>query len=591
MEGIGSFVNLAILECYQNSISFLDLSNCSRLFYLNANINNIVALDISGLTKLQWLEISNNQLITLDLSQQTRLDHFTISSPQLTTLFLKNGVNESIVGIINTPNLEYICADESQVESIAAMMLANGNTTCAVNSYCSFTPGGLYYTIKGESRYDMDANGCTEADAAFYNMKINVNNGEFTNILIGDSSATYNYYALAGQHTVTPVLENPTYFNVSPQALNVNFPTMESPLIQNFCITANGIHPDLEIAIIPLRPAVPGFNATYKLVYRNKGTNTQSGTIMFGYNTLTAEFTSANPAPSVNSNGYLAWNFSDLLPYEIRSTIVTLEINTPTGMNAVNAGDVLQYLCEIASIAVDDMPIDNRFILNQTVVSSFDPNDKTCLQGNTIGPQQVGNYVHYLIRFENTGTFPAQNIVVKDIIDGEKFDVNSLIPVSGSAPFVTRISGNKVEFLLEDINLPFDDANNDGYVAFKIKTLSTLTVGDTFSNSANIYFDYNLPIATDPAVTTITALGISDVAFEKYFLIYPNPAKDVLNIQPKSNIEVKSISIYNLLGQLVQVVTNGANNSAIDVSNLKSGNYLIKINTAKGIFAAKFVKE
>ena len=48
-------------------------------------------------------------------------------------------------------------------------------------------------------------------------------------------------------------------------------------------------------------------------------------------------------------------------------------------------------------------------------------------------------------------------------------DLNSLVPVSGSHSFVTRIiSGNKVEFIFESINLPFDDFNNEGYVAFKI---------------------------------------------------------------------------------------------------------------------------
>ena len=73
----------------------------------------------------------------------------------------------------------------------------------------------------------------------------------------------------------------------------------------------------------------------------------------------------------------------------------------------------------------------------------------------------VGKEVHYLIRFENTGTANAENIVVKDMIDTTKFDINSLIPIDGSHPFVTKISNtNKVEFIFENINLPFGDANN-----------------------------------------------------------------------------------------------------------------------------------
>ena len=68
-------------------------------------------------------------------------------------------------------------------------------------------------------------------------------------------------------------------------------------------------------------------------------------------------------------------------------------------------------------------------------------------EGNVVGQEAIGNYVHYIIRFENTGTFPAENIVVKDLIDQTKFDITTLTPISSSHPFVTRISANnKVEF-------------------------------------------------------------------------------------------------------------------------------------------------
>ena len=53
---------------------------------------------------------------------------------------------------------------------------------------------------------------------------------------------------------------------------------------------------------------------------------------------------------------------------------------------------------------MDEIPIDNIFNLTQTVVNSYDPNDKTCLQGKTVSSEVIGEYVHYLIRFENTGS-------------------------------------------------------------------------------------------------------------------------------------------------------------------------------------------
>ncbi len=138
--------------------------------------------------------------------------------------------------------------------------------------------------------------------------------------------------------------------------------------------------------------------------------------------------------------------------------------------------------------------------------------------------------------------------------------------------------------------MPFDDANNDGYVAFKIKTKPSLLTGNTFSNTASIYFDYNFPIVTNTATTTIATLAVQDFEFSNYFNVYPNPVAEVLNIGTKDNIAVKSINIYNAVGQLVLVVPNAQDVATIDVSSLTTGNYFVKINTDKGTSNTKFIK-
>jgi hypothetical protein len=178
------------------------------------------------------------------------------------------------------------------------------------------------------------------------------------------------------------------------------------------------------------------------------------------------------------------------------------------------------------------------------------------------------------------------------MIDTTKFDINSLIPIDGSHPFETRISNtNKVEFIFENINLPFDDANNDGYVAFKIKTKPTLVLGDSFSNTASIYFDYNFPIVTNNATTTVAVLGNQDFAFENYINLYPNPANNILNIDLKKAIAITSFNIYNTLGQLLLVIPNAQQIRTIDVSSLKTGNYFLKVNSDKGSSNIKFIKQ
>ena len=74
------------------------------------------------------------------------------------------------------------------------------------------------------------------------------------------------------------------------------------------------------------------------------------------------------------------------------------------------------------------------------MVNSYDPNDKTCLEGKNVTSEVIGEYVHYVIRFENTGTYNAQNITITDYIDTAKFDISTLQPLTGSHLFVTRIS-------------------------------------------------------------------------------------------------------------------------------------------------------
>jgi hypothetical protein len=131
-----------------------------------------------------------------------------------------------------------------------------------------------------------------------------------------------------------------------------------------------------------------------------------------------------------------------LLPFEKREITVTLKVNRPTDTPAVNAGDKLYLTASI---------LDNIFTLENTVVGSYDPNDKTCLQGDRVKPDMVGEYVDYLIRFENTGNYAAENVVVKDIIDTKRFDVSTLQITDASHEVYTRIEGNKVEFIFENI--------------------------------------------------------------------------------------------------------------------------------------------
>ena len=67
--------------------------------------------------------------------------------------------------------------------------------------------------------------------------------------------------------------------------------------------------------------------------------------------------------------------------------------------------------------------------------------------------------------------------------------------------------------------------------------------------------------------------------------VYPNPASDILNIQTAESIT--NVTAYNIAGQKVLQ----ANTQTLNVSALKSGVYILKVETTKGSATLKFVKK
>ncbi len=59
--------------------------------------------------------------------------------------------------------------------------------------------------------------------------------------------------------------------------------------------------------------------------------------------------------------------------------------------------------------------------------------------------------------------------------------------------------------------------------------------------------------------------------------VFPNPAKDMISINMLSKQFEGNISLYNLLGEQVVQYVSRANSSKMDVSNLPSGTYMIRI--------------
>ncbi|NTW91805.1 MAG: T9SS C-terminal target domain-containing protein, partial [Erysipelotrichaceae bacterium] len=316
--------SLETLWCNVNGLSMLDVKGLNKLIDLRCNYNKLASLDLTGLTTISTLECFHNQLKTLDISDLVNVKSLRCDQNQLTSLFIRNGSNEgNNLNFSQNPDLLYICADESQLEQVKSLATNYGYSNCNVNSYCSFKPVGSYYTIKGINNFDGNNDGCDALDSSLPNLKFNLSDGTNTGSVIADINGNYSIYLAAGTHSITPVIENPAYFSISPTTLNVSFPTQTSPLTQDFCITPIGTHEDLEITLIPLEVARPGFNTKYKLIYKNKGNTTQSGAVSLTYSDSVLDLVMANPVVSTQAMNNLSWNFTNLKPFESKEITFT----------------------------------------------------------------------------------------------------------------------------------------------------------------------------------------------------------------------------------------------------------------------------
>ena len=101
-----------------------------------------------------------------------------------------------------------------------------------------------------------------------------------------------------------------------------------------------------------------------------------------------------------------------------------------------------------------------------------------------------------------------------------------------------------------------------------------LTTQNTFGNNTNTKESYI-------AVTNPTDI---DDAENKQVKFYPNPATDLINIVYDRDFSVKLIDLY---GNVLKISNN---NRYFDLSDIKSGLYILEIKTEAGLFRQKLIK-
>jgi uncharacterized repeat protein (TIGR01451 family) len=240
--------------------------------------------------------------------------------------------------------------------------------------------------------------------------------------------------------------------------------------------------------------------------------------------------------------------------------------------------------------AADDIPsLDTDCQENR---GAYDPNDKNAFPKgyNTAHYIEPNTDINYHIRFQNTGTDTAFNIIVLDTLSS-LLDVSTMIPLSSSHPYDYEIvDSNILKYTFSNIMLPDSNINepaSHGFFKFRISQKADVDLGSVIPNSAAIYFDFNSPIITNTyehtiGIDFIEARVITSVneINPLTMKISPNPATASARIKIGGAFHKKGLfQLYDLNGRQVASYSFSGNEFQLDRGDLAEGMYLFKVHT------------
>lgn len=378
----------------------------------------------------------------------------------------------------------------------------------------------------------------------------------------------------------------------------VSIPSSQLGYVSNAWMTDTGndflfpAQQDMRVTLVATTHVSPGFGANYDIHYENLGLATNA-IIEMTYDPNFSSIHSVNPPITSQTANVLTWNVGNVAPGA--SGIIQIDFDMPP---SIALGTPSLTKVKVLPITGDANVSNNEDSLATLVSGAFDPNDKTVSFENLTPAEAAnGKFLDYNIRFQNTGTAAAQDVVVMDTLSSY-LAIESFEMLAASHNFsLDLINGHILKWTFANIMLPDSNSNepaSHGYIRYRIRPAQALTLGTVIENSASIYFDFNAPIQTNTTTTVIAEVLSIQQGSQGTLTLAPNPASDKLTISFKNAKEMPTqIAISNLAGQKVaEYAWNGIENQTIiPVNELQSGIYILTVHTNAGDLHLKWMKE
>jgi uncharacterized repeat protein (TIGR01451 family) len=332
------------------------------------------------------------------------------------------------------------------------------------------------------------------------------------------------------------------------------------------------------------------------LRYQNRGaTPIQNAVLKYRFLSNLTVLTTTTSTYTVSGN-VITWNLGTLAPYSsgVKRANFSTPVTLPLGTTVIDSA-------WIEPVSGDCNPSNNVSTYNDTCVGSWDPNDKAVAPEGDILPTEVN--LNYHIRFQNTGTAPAHNVVISDVLDNNLEESSIVVNSTSHQPMNMVMDDNrKINFEFPGIMLPdsgTDYEASQGFVNFSIQRKPNLPLGTQIKNTAHIYFDFNEAVITNTTVTTInlkSTTGVQTILDDAQIKLYPNPTSESATIKIESPKLMRiSYQMYDLNGRMVQA-QNESNPSldfekTIQMKSMTNGIYILNININGEMKSLKLVKE
>ncbi|WNJ19711.1 hypothetical protein [Pontibacter sp. G13] len=405
-----------------------------------------------------------------------------------------------------------------------------------------------------------------------------------------DMNGEFDFFTNVGTYTVKPTVAFPgnvstacypagevthTFTGLGETVSNLHLPIEKDATFD--------ISVDQEMAT----PFVPGLWQSNYLKVRTQGFPANNAVLTWVHDPVLQNVSFSPPATSYDPvSGTAIWNLGTINPYQIVELYAYGFVDTTAIM-----GDSVFHYVSVTPLVGDADVVNNLDTLKSVVLAAYDPNDKQSKEGE--GPlgyiQQSERDLTYTIRFQNTGTFPAIRVILRDTLESN-LPVESLYIRNYSHDFDIRVEdGNILVFTFNDIWLPdsaSDPAGSIGFVKFGMKHSGALPYGTQLRNDAGIYFDFNEPIFTNEAVNTIASpTALPDPNWQDV-RVAPNPFSESTRITFNNpDMKLNSLILWDMQGREVKrLPASRADYFELDRGNLSEGVYLFELRGETSYF-------